>query len=138
MPQHSSSAARNTSRVTLLVVEDDMAIRDALVDGLIDAGFTVHAAEDGAEAIQMMAAAKPDLVLLDMMMPRMTGWQVIDEMKEQPALREIPVVVVTAARYVGSVPMGYPVWVKPLRLEPLTRSIRAYFGSATGSPEPGN
>ena len=42
----------------------------------------------------------------------------------------VPVVVVTAARYVGSVPNGYPVWVKPVRMERLTRSIRGFLGQA--------
>ena len=111
----------------VLVVDDDRAIREALADGLTDEGFSVQVAEDGAQAIQMMAAAPPDLVVLDLMMPRMTGWQLIDEMQEHPGLRDIPVVVVTAARYAGSVPTGYPTWVKPLRIEQLTHSIRAYL-----------
>jgi CheY-like chemotaxis protein len=125
MPQPNPASGK---AFNLLVVEDDAAIRDALVEGLTDAGFTVRAAEDGAQAIQMMGVARPDMVLLDLMMPRMTGWQVVEEMKQQPALRDVAVVVVTAARYAGAAPGGYPVWVKPLRLERLTRSIRDYLG----------
>jgi CheY-like chemotaxis protein len=112
----------------ILVVEDESTIREALAEGLCDAGFAVQSAEDGADAIQKMLAQAPDLVLLDLMMPRMTGWQLLEEMKETAGLRAVPVVVITAARYVGSVPTGYPVWVKPLRMDRLTRSIRAYLG----------
>jgi DNA-binding response OmpR family regulator len=113
---------------TLLVVEDDEDTRNALVDGLTEAGFNVQAARDGAQALQMMLASKPHLVILDLMMPRMTGWQLLDEMKEHPSLRDVPVAIVTAAGYSGTVPGGYPVWVKPLRMERLTKSIRAYLG----------
>jgi CheY-like chemotaxis protein len=112
--------------VRILVVEDEATIRDALTEGLADAGFTVRAAADGVQAIQMMLAEKPDFVLLDLMMPRMSGWQLIQEMKESPLLQDVPLAVVTAARNVGSVPKGYPVWVKPLKMDHLTRSIRGY------------
>jgi CheY-like chemotaxis protein len=108
-------------------VEDESVIREQLAEGLTDAGFEVVTAADGAEAIQKMVTGTPDLVLLDLMMPRMTGWQLLDEMKEQPTLRPVLVIVMTAARYAGSVPEGYPVWVKPLRLDRLTGSIRAYL-----------
>src|SRR5947208_1208498 len=94
----------------LLVVEDDTDIREALTEGLTEAGFSVHAVEDGAAALHLMASWKPDLIVLDLMMPRMTGWQLMTEMKEHPALRDIPVVVITAARYAGTAPKGYPVW----------------------------
>jgi CheY-like chemotaxis protein len=124
----SSVANPSPSASSLLVVEDDPVIREQLAEGLTDAGFAVSSARDGVEAVQQMLAARPDLVLLDLMMPRMTGWQLMQEMKEQPELRDVAVVVITAARYVGSVPQGVPCWVKPLRLDRLTKSIRAFLG----------
>jgi CheY-like chemotaxis protein len=111
----------------LLIVEDDGAIREALAEGLSDEGFSVQVAEDGMRAMEMIAADPPALVLLDLMMPRMTGWQVLEELQQNPGLRGVPVFVVTAARYAGSAPIGYPIWVKPVRLEQIVRSIRTYL-----------
>jgi two-component system, OmpR family, response regulator MprA len=119
--------AKTADQFRILIVEDDGAIRTALTEGLTDEGFPVNAVKDGAEAIQSMLGLPPDLVLLDLMMPRMTGWQLLGEMKEHASLRNIPVFVVTAAQYAGSVPTGYAVWVKPLRLEQLVTAVRAYL-----------
>ena len=61
----------------VLVVEDEPRIRDVLVDTLLDAGFDVADAADGTDAIQMMAERVPDVVLLDVMMPGLDGFQVM-------------------------------------------------------------
>jgi CheY-like chemotaxis protein len=119
--------AKTPDQFNILIVEDDGAIRSALAEGLESEGFRIATAEDGVQAIQMMLASPPNLVLLDLMMPRMTGWQVLHEMKEHEQLRAINVFVVTAAQYAGSVPVGYPVWVKPLRLVQLLNAIRAFL-----------
>jgi adenylate cyclase len=121
-------SAHNLQQHKILVVEDDSAIRDALADGLEGADFVVTSAEDGARALEVIEEqGAPDLILLDLMMPRMTGWQLMEEMRKQPALQEIPVVIVTAARYATSVPAGSPTFIKPLRLERLIHSIRAFL-----------
>jgi DNA-binding response OmpR family regulator len=62
------------------------------------------------------------------MMPKMTGWQLMEELRKEPALHDIPVVIVTAGRYAGTVPPGSPMFIKPLRLERLIQSIRAFLG----------
>jgi two-component system sensor histidine kinase ChiS len=111
-------------RSPLLVVDDDGPTRDALVDGLTDQGFEVYQADNGARALDLMIAIRPALVLLDLMMPGMTGWEVLEEMRTRPDLREIPVLVVTAARHIGRAPLGYQVWVKPVRMDSLTTAIR--------------
>jgi two-component system, OmpR family, response regulator len=110
---------------TLLVVEDDAGIRTALLEALTAEGFVVELAANGAEAISFMIKSRPDLVLLDLMMPHMTGWQLLDEIRRLPRLADIPVFVVTAAQYAGRAPAGYPIFVKPLSLQYLVRSIRS-------------
>ena len=80
----------------VLVVEDEPRIRDVLVDTLLDAGFDVADAADGTDAIQMMAERVPDVVLLDIMMPGLDGFQVMQQMKENPETESIPVVLLTA------------------------------------------
>jgi CheY-like chemotaxis protein len=125
--QNGVSRERSLSR-RVLIVEDDVVIREALVDGLDAEGFAVQEAGDGAEALQLITDSAPDLILLDLMMPKMTGWQLMDELRKEPALHDIPVVIVTAARYAGTVPPGSPMFIKPLRLERLIQSIRAFLG----------
>jgi CheY-like chemotaxis protein len=123
----SKAQRARVSAPSILVVEDDAGIRDALADGLTGEGFLVRVAEDGAQALKLIEDAHPRLILLDLMMPRMTGWQLMDELRKSPDLQEIPVVIITAARYAGSVPSGSPTFIKPLRLERLIQSIRAFL-----------
>lgn len=111
----------------VMVVEDDGAIREALVEGLQAEGFVVKSAPDGERALEMIKDSAPDLILLDLMLPRMTGWELMEEMRRRPPLQTIPIVIVTAARYAGAVPSGSPTFIKPLRLERLIQSIRGFL-----------
>jgi DNA-binding response OmpR family regulator len=113
---------------TLLVVEDDAAIRAAFLEAMTAEGFVVELAGDGSQALALMTNRPPDLVLLDLMMPKMTGWQVLDEMRKRATLARVPVFIITAAQYAGTVPPGYPIFVKPLSLQYLVRSIRSLLG----------
>ena len=81
---------------TVLVVDDDADIREALEMLLLDEGYRVRTAADGAQAVAMMHAERPCFVILDLMMPVMDGWEVAGRMHEDPRLGEIPVCVVTA------------------------------------------
>jgi DNA-binding response OmpR family regulator len=109
----------------LMIVEDDADIREALVDGLTMEGFVVKAASDGEVALEMIKDSAPDLILLDLMLPRMTGWEVMEEMRRRPPLQTIPIVIITAARFASVAPKGSPTFIKPVRLERLIQSIRA-------------
>jgi CheY-like chemotaxis protein len=79
---------------SVLIVDDDRDIREALAEILRDEGFTVREARDGAEALEKIADAAPDLVLLDLMMPVMDGWQVMAVLRERR--HKLPVVVMSA------------------------------------------
>lgn len=115
---------------TILVVEDDPGIADALADALTEAGFEVAVAGDGAQGLEMITAAPPVLALIDLMMPRMSGWQLIAEIRRRPELSNVAVFVITAARNVGTVPTGIPVFVKPLQLGPFIESIQRLMSGA--------
>ena len=80
----------------VLVVDDDEALRDIVAEAITDAGFAVDQAENGEVALAKMRAAAPCVVLLDLMMPVMDGWQVVSEMQADPALVGVPVCVITA------------------------------------------
>jgi CheY-like chemotaxis protein len=90
--------SNNLSRGTILVVDDDRDIREGIADVLIDEGYDVATASDGAEALaKMRDGPLPRLVLLDLMMPNLDGWGFRASQKADPALSNVPVIVVTAS-----------------------------------------
>lgn len=82
-----------TSRV--LLAEDDRLLRTAAVSALRREGFDVLAAEDGEQALLLAAAVRPDLILLDLVMPRVDGYEALARLKADPATRDIPVIVLS-------------------------------------------
>lgn len=80
----------------ILCIEDEPEMIDLIRLILGRKGFEVHGAPGGVEGIKMVREMKPDLVLLDLMMPDMDGWEVYQQMKAEPSTRDIPVIVVTA------------------------------------------
>src|SRR6185295_3398345 len=87
----------------LLVVDDVEMNRDLLTRRLQQQGHTVSAAENGRRALEMIRAADYDLVLLDIMMPEMDGYQVLEEMRNDAALKHIPVIMISAVSEMESV-----------------------------------
>lgn len=86
----------NSKAQTILVAEDQEHIRSLIEYKLRNSGYTVIAVKDGVAALQTAAEIKPDLILLDVMMPLMTGFEVLAKLKQQESLRSIPVLLVTA------------------------------------------
>ena len=80
----------------VVCIEDEPEMIDLVRLILGRKGFQVIGANGGIEGLDTVRREKPDLVLLDLMMPDMDGWEVYQQMKADPALRDIPVVVVTA------------------------------------------
>lgn len=81
----------------ILVVDDESSIRRLLKVALTGRGFEVLEAEDGLQGLGMIAAEKPDLVVLDVMMPGMTGHQVHDKLRQDPKTKELPILFLSAA-----------------------------------------
>ncbi|MDO8880273.1 MAG: LytTR family DNA-binding domain-containing protein [Coriobacteriia bacterium] len=82
--------------IRVLVVDDDVSIVDMLRMGLEAEGMRVHTAGDGAEALEVLHATAIDLVVLDIMMPRVDGWMALMEIRNDPATADIPVIMLTA------------------------------------------
>lgn len=82
--------------VRILLVEDNELNRDMLSRRLARRGYEVLMAVDGLEALDVAASARPALVLMDMSLPLMDGWETTRRLKADPALRAIPVVALTA------------------------------------------
>ncbi|CCQ75226.1 response regulator [Magnetospira sp. QH-2] len=82
---------------TVLIVDDEEVIRLLISDILSDEGFKVHTANDGKQGLEAAQTLRPDLILLDMAMPQMTGFEVVRRLKRDEATRRIPILAVTAA-----------------------------------------
>src|SRR2546425_1279912 len=80
--------------VSVLVVDDDSDIREALCAVLMDEGYAVRSATNGAEALERIAEQHPDVLVLDLLMPVMNGWEVLQSLRE--ASLSIPVIVISA------------------------------------------
>ena len=80
---------------TILIVEDEEAVRELEKFILEQSGYDVMEARDGLEGLTKAEFKKPDLILLDLMMPDVSGGRMFDEMKRHPATEGIPIIVVT-------------------------------------------
>lgn len=101
-----SDAAPNVmdiSKCNVLLVDDNEQNLELLLAYLEDLGCTLRQAKDGVEALEEVKKQAPDLILLDVMMPRMSGFQVCSRIKKDPATAEIPIVMVTALNEVSDV-----------------------------------
>lgn len=79
----------------VLVTEDDATMREMLVEALSDAGFSVDSAKNGKEALERMRKEKFDLLLIDVVMPVKGGFETLQAMKKDTALKDIPVIVLS-------------------------------------------
>lgn len=86
---------------TVLVVEDNELSREALVRRLARSGYAVLEAEDGAQAVQVASRQCPDIILMDLDLPVMDGWQALKELRQKDHTCEIPVIALTAHAMVG-------------------------------------
>ncbi len=79
----------------IIVIEDDDVLRDVLSEKLERSGYIVERAEDGVVAMEKLHANKPDLILLDILMPRKGGLEVLEEVHADPILRTVPVIIIS-------------------------------------------
>ncbi len=110
---------------SILVVDDDLEIGEVLCDLLRDEGYAAERAANGLDALRaLLAGSRPDVILLDLMMPVMNGWEFREAQAREPTLAEIPVVVMTANRQVDSAALGgCALLTKPLQLEHLLATV---------------
>jgi two-component system, OmpR family, response regulator RegX3 len=121
------TAVTNETLTTVLVVEDEASFVEALVVGLEREGFQVHVARDGAEALELFELVQPDLVLLDLMLPRVSG---IDVCRSLRARSSVPIIMVTAKSSEIDTVVGLEIGAddyvaKPFRMRELVARMRA-------------
>jgi PAS domain S-box-containing protein len=102
----------------VLVVDDDPNARELLCRHLQRGGYAVRMAANGEEAMQLARTLQPDIITLDVLMPQMDGWAVLGAMKEDPALAEIPVIMVTI---VDNQSIGFSLGAADYLIKPIDR-----------------
>jgi CheY-like chemotaxis protein len=119
----------------ILVIDDDADVCQALADILQSEGYSVSSAPDGMEALRYLRShGAPNLILLDLMMPVMNGWQFLTEQSRDPALANIPVVVLSAVSRDpnGLVSIDHLAFLKkPVHLEHLLAAVERYCTATT-------
>ena len=118
-PATSWPVAGGAPIATVLVVDDDPAVREILGRSLSREGFRVETAADGASALRAAREQSPDVITLDVMMPGMDGWAVLTALKSDPELAAIPVVMLTV---VDDKPMGFALGVSEYLTKPIDRA----------------
>lgn len=113
----------------ILVVDDDEDIRDAVQQALEEEGYAVAVAANGKQALELLqGGVSPALILLDLMMPVMNGYEFVEKQGQDPPLAQIPVVILTAD---GSIDKAASIRIagyvrKPIKLERLLAIARQY------------
>jgi two-component system sensor histidine kinase/response regulator len=121
------------NRGTILVIDDDPAVRDLTSRFLAKLGFRVITGESGAEGLRLAKKVHPLLITLDVMMPELDGWSVLRELKADPSLAEIPVIMVTV---VDNEPMGIDLGASNYLIKPVDRERLALLVEQYGSVRP--
>jgi len=115
-----ASDARTPGAATVLIIDDDPSVRDMMSRTLSSEGIYTVTASDGEHGLETARDLKPDLIFLDVMMPKMDGWAVLSSLKSDPALSPIPVVMLTI---VGDREMGYTLGASEYLTKPIDRAI---------------
>jgi DNA-binding response OmpR family regulator len=115
--------------VRILIAEDESDIRDLVTFTLKFAGYDVTAAKDGLEAVDMARQLIPDLILMDVRMPRMTGYEACKMIKSDPAMSTVPVVFLSAKGQDAEIKTGLDAGadaylLKPFGLTELTEQVK--------------
>ncbi|HEX6385398.1 MAG TPA: response regulator [Anaerolineae bacterium] len=111
-------ATPSEDRSTVLVIDDDPITRDLIRRHLVKEGFHVQTAMSGQEGLRLAAEIMPDVITLDVLLPSMDGWMVLSELKADPDLADIPVVIVTM---VDDKQMGFALGAADYLVKPIDR-----------------
>lgn len=122
----------------ILLVEDNEDNRDMLSRRLMRRGYEVVIATDGGQGVAMAQSEIPDLILMDMDLPVLNGWEATRQLKAAPATRAIPIIALTAHAMVGDREKGLEAGAddydtKPVEFQRLLEKIEAFLGKGTTS-----
>lgn len=105
---------------TIMVVDDSPFIVDVFVTMLERGGYRTVAAYGGEECLEILKTVTPDLILLDIMMEPMDGWETLERIKENPQTKDIPVLMLTAKQLTPAEAQEYGIYIEDYVLKPIT------------------
>ena len=116
----------------ILVVEDERSIADLVAEALKRQGYRVETAGDGDQALEAAETTLPDLIILDLMLPKLDGWEVCRRLREEDTTRRIPIIMLTARRdekdVVAGLELGADDYLrKPFSLAELLARVKAHL-----------
>jgi DNA-binding response OmpR family regulator len=110
----------------VLIVDDDRDVRTALAGVLAQEGYVVETAADGRQALAMLRAERPDLILLDLVLPAMNGFELLAELHREHGAREAKIIVVTSTRGFAAKDLGVAAVIcKPFDVDRLLGTIKS-------------
>lgn len=127
---------RTPPRKWILVVDDNARLRNLWIEVLEDAGYAAVGSEDGLAAAELIRDLFPDLILLDLRMPRASGWDFLENIRANPKWRDIPVMIVSAHLDEGPAPVAgeglniVAALPKPVAVDDLLARVEAVIGPA--------
>jgi two-component system alkaline phosphatase synthesis response regulator PhoP len=135
-PETASARGGGSGRV--VVVEDEQDVAELIRYNLAREGYEVVLAANGADALRLIQGARPDIVLLDIMVPQLNGWEVCRRLKQDPETRGIPVIMVTGRVEEGDKVLGFELGAddyvtKPFSPRELVARVRAVGRRGKGS-----
>ena len=132
LERRTAPSERDSARAArVLVVDDEPGIRNLVVDILGDEGYETRSAEDGVCAIEVLRTWTPDVILLDLSMPRMDGWEFLEARRALGLAPDAPVIVVSASRHIDErVTARHTVLPKPFEVERFLATLRDCLGSS--------
>ena len=110
-----------SSNHRILIVDDNVANRELLEAYLVNVDCETEVAEDGQEAVDKALTFKPDLILLDVMMPKLSGFEVCQKLKSDPATRNIMILMVTALNELGDIERAIEAGTNDFLSKPVNR-----------------
>lgn len=118
----------------ILVVEDDPPLREAFAHVLRAFGYEVSTAENGEQALEHIRSERPGFMFIDLVMPVMSGFRLIETLRTDAALSDIPMVAMTACS--STAPVGVKVIRKPFGAAAALELVRAYCGERAPGRSP--
>lgn len=118
---------------TILLVEDEPLLANLLKQRLEKEGFTILLAKDGEEALKILKSSQPDLILLDIILPKISGFELMEALKDDPELSQAPIVIISnlgqesdveKSRTLGAI--GYFIKAK-ISIEDLVEKIKGFL-----------
>ena len=116
-----------TDKATILVVEDDGATREAIMNFLEGEGHRAIGAENGRRAMEIIEeSGPPNLILLDLMMPVMDGWQFLAERRRAEGGKDVPIILLSGLPFIQDAPGVADFLSKPIRFERLKGCVERF------------